>query len=352
MVFRRASSTVMVAVAVTALLGLVTWGSAAASSPAAASPAQATAASVQSAADQPDMGEMMAAMAQMQEMMGQMMGMMAGDVMSGTMPMATSEVMSGTVPAHGMAHGEAGRMGQMMAMMGEMQSMMAQMQSMMADGMMSGGMMSGEMPMMGQTPAHSGVTMVMPMAGGMVCVLPASDKMMGGEMSGMMDHMSGMMEQMGDMGMMGEMPMMQGMDMGGMMGQDAAASDESAEAEAATAVAGATAAAPQTGQLGEIEVKVTPPDLTNVAGETMDFTVDLNATGADLGLDLSELATLRIGDHEMPAAAWEVAFDHGHHVSGILQFPAHVSGAVDSATLTLTDPEGGPDVILSWPAVE
>ena len=105
----------------------------------------------------------------------------------------------------------------------------------------------------------------------------------------------------------------------------------------------------QTGSLGAIEVKVTPPDLSNIQGETIDFTVDLNATGTDLSFDLSKLATLQVGEHNMPATAWEVALDHGHHVSGILKFPAHMKGAIESATVVLTDPAGGPDLKLTWP---
>ncbi len=326
MSFQRINSMVIVAAALAVLFGVADWTGAAASSPAAVQQV----AGARQADDPPDMGEMMAAMAEMQEMMGQMMGMMAGDMMADDMPMAASEVMSGTMPAHGMARGD---MGQMMAMMGEMQTMMAGMQSMMAEGMMAGGMRG-----MDDMQGHA----MMPM---MPMVMPMPMMMM--PMGGDMMTLCSMMDKMGDMGMMGEMPMMEGMDMGGMMAEDADEGDDTAAAASAT-----PAAAAQTAQLGEIEVKVTPPDLSNVTGETLDFTVDLNATGADLGLDLAELATLRVGDHEMPASSWAVAFDHGHHVNGILQFPAHMKGAIDSATLVLADPAGGPEVTLTWPAAE
>ena len=245
------------------------------------------------------MGSMMAKMAEMQGMMARMQRMMASDMMGGDMPMSADM---------------QERMSEMMDMMGEMQGMMADMQ-----GMMAGGMMAGDAP---------------------------------GGMAGMGQSQGGGMMQGMDMGkMMGQMPMMQGgMDMGGMMGgQGGAQGAGPAAGPAAAAGQPANAAAsPQTATLGDIEVKVTPPDLTNIQGETIDFTVDLNATGADLSFDLSKQATLLIGDHKMPAEAWEVTLDHGHHVAGVLKFPAHMQGKVAGATVVFTDPAGGPDASVSW----
>ena len=304
------------------------------------------------AAAQGGMGGMMANMARMQQMMARMQRMMAGGMMAESMPM------SSTMPMPGMMGGD---MGEMMGMMAEMQEMMAEMQGMMAGEMMAGGMpmggqaqggmqggqtqggmqggqmqggqMQGGMGMMGQMPMMGTVIIVAPMPmGGMMQQMP----MMQGMMSGGM--MSG--------GMMGQMPMMQGMEMGGMMGQGGAPAD------AATGAPAASGGAEQSGTLGAIDVKVTPPDLANIQGDTIDFTVDLNATGTDLGLDLASLATLKIGDHEMAATAWTVKLDHGHHVNGILSFPAHMSGPVAGASLTLTDPAGGEALALTWPAAK
>jgi hypothetical protein len=281
-----------------------------------------------------DMGAMMAKMAEMQGMMARMQRMMASDMMGGDMPMSADMQQ---------------RMSEMMGMMGEMQGMMADMQGMLAGGMMAGdapggmsgmgqsqggGMMQGmDMgKMMGQMPMMGTVIMVMPMP------------MHGGMMQGM------------DMGkMMGQMPMMQGgMEMGGMMGgQGGAQGAGPAAGQAAAAGQPANAAAaPQTAALGDIEVKVTPPDLSNIQGETIDFTVDLNATGADLSFDLAKQATLLIGDHKMPAEAWEVTLDHGHHVAGVLTFPAHMQGKVAGATVVFTDPAGGPEASVSWTTAE
>lgn len=252
-------------------------------------------------------GQMMAHMAKMQGMMARMQQMMAGGMMTSGAPM------TGTMPMAGMMQGD---MGEMMGMMAEMQSMMAEMQGMMAGGM-QGGMMQGGM-----------------MQGG---------GMQGGGMQG-----GGMsqMPMMGTMIMVMPMPMMQGM--GGMMGQN---TPPAGTPGAAATPAQATGTA-QSGKLGEIEVKGTPPDLNNIQGETIDFTIDLNATGANLAFDLAKQATLRIGDHEMPATAWEVAYDHGHHVNGVLKFPAHMQGAVESATLTITGPTGDGELTLTWPPTE
>jgi len=263
----------------------------------------------------------MAHMARMQRMMARMQRMMADGMMRSSAPM------TGTIPMAGMMQGD---MGEMMGMMAEMQEMMAEMQGMMAGGIRIGG------PMQGQ-PMQGGMMGQTPMMGTMILIAPMP-------MSGMMHQMPGMMMQGMNMGgMMGQMPMMQGMD--GMMGQGApqAASPASTPAQAGDA---------QTGKLGDIEVKVTPPDLSNIQGDTIDFTVDLNATGADLSFDLAELATLSIAGHAMPATAWEVAYDHGHHVNGVLKFPAHMSGPVESAELTIADTTGGESLTLTWSAAQ
>ncbi|HAJ35065.1 MAG TPA: hypothetical protein DCL15_05175 [Chloroflexi bacterium] len=273
------------------------------------------------------MGQMMAHMARMQAMMARIQRMMAGGMMGSSAPM------TGTMPMTGMMQGD---MGEMMAMMAEMQEMMAEMQ-----GMMAGEIMASDMPMGGQMQGQQvqgGMMGQMPMMGTMILIAPMP-------MSGMMQQMPGMGMtpgmNMGDM--MGQMPMMQGMGMGGMMEQGA--SQAAAPASPSTP---AQRFAAQIGKLGAIDVKVTPPDLSNIQGDMIDFTVDLNATGADLSFNLAEMATLRIVGHAVPATAWEVVYDHGHHVNGVLKFPAHMSGPVESATLTITDPEGGESLELTW----
>ena len=52
------------------------------------------------------------------------------------------------------------------------------------------------------------------------------------------------------------------------------------------------------------------------------------------------------------SALWEVTLDHGHHVAGVLKFPAHMQGAVEGATVVFTDPAGGPEASVSWTTAE
>lgn len=336
---RMSLSGFLAAFALALTLGVLSWGNAQASTAAAIEEgalqqtmpmtgtmpgpgAAGTGMSMQPEMGQSDMGQMMAHMARMQAIMARMQRMMAGGMMGSSAPI------TGTMPMTGMMHGD---MGEMMAMMAEMQEMMAEMQSMMAGTIAAGGMpMGGQMQGQQMQGAMMGQ---MPMMGTMIFVVPMP--------------VGGMMQGMSMGGMMGQMPMMQGMGMSGMMGQGSSQSVASATPSAPT-----QGYAAQTGKLGAIEVKVTPPDLSNIQGDTIDFTVDLNAAGVDLGFDLAELATLSISGHAMPATAWEVAYDHGHHVNGVLKFPAHTSGSVESITLTITDPEGGDDLTLTWPPAQ
>lgn len=257
---------------------------------------------------QPGMVQMMSHMAKMQGMMAKMQRMMTSDMLGGDMPM-TADMQQ--------------RMSEMQGMMAEMQGMMAEMQGMMAGGMMGGGASGG----MGQ-PQGGGMMSQMPMMGAVIMVMPMP--MQGGMMQG---------------------GMMQGMNMGSMMGGQNAPQRGPSVASDAQGDAN-PAAAPQTVTLGDIAVKVTPPDLTNLQGETIDFIVDLNATGVDLSFDLAKHATLLIGDQRMPAEAWKVTLDHDHHVAGVLKFPAHMQGAVDGATVVFTDPAGGPEASVSWTTAE
>jgi hypothetical protein len=271
------------------------------------------------------MGAMMAHMARMQGMMAQMQRMMAGGMMESGTPMTD------TMPMAGMMQGD---MGEMMA---EMQGMMAEMQQMMAGEMMAGGMhMNGQQQrqrMQGQ-PMQGGMMGQMPMMGTMIFVVPMP-------ISGMMHQMPGMTMQGMDMGGM----MMQGMDMGNRSGMGGMTGQGANQGAAPTPTAKGDV---QSGALGAIEVKVTPPDLSNIQGSTIDFTVDLNATGVDLSFDLAELAQLSIAGHAMPATAWEVVYDHGHHVNGVLKFPAHMTGPIESAELTIADPEDRESLTLTW----
>lgn len=74
---------------------------------------------------------------------------------------------------------------------------------------------------------------------------------------------------------------------------------------------------------GAVTVKVTPLNLGNPSA-TLDFEVVLDTHSVDLSMDLTQLATLRADTGaEVNASAWPVG--SGHHVEGILSFPARTA---------------------------
>lgn len=89
---------------------------------------------------------------------------------------------------------------------------------------------------------------------------------------------------------------------------------------------------------GAVAVSITPLNIGQDAA-TLDFEVALNTHSVDLGMDLSKLASLTTDKGAAVAAATWNAPSGGHHVSGMLSFPAAVDGAalLDGATrITLT----------------
>ncbi len=95
---------------------------------------------------------------------------------------------------------------------------------------------------------------------------------------------------------------------------------------AAPAAPLATADATLVDEQGAVSVAVTPLDLA-AAGATIDFQVVMNTHSVELDMDLAGLATLETdGGLSLTPAAWDAA-SGGHHVSGVLSFPATVDGA-------------------------
>jgi hypothetical protein len=89
---------------------------------------------------------------------------------------------------------------------------------------------------------------------------------------------------------------------------------------------------------GSVEVAVTPLNL-NGDSSTLDFDVALNTHSVDLSMDLTSLATLKsdIG-LGVTAVTW-AGPSGGHHVSGMLSFPANVDGIAildGASSLTMT----------------
>ncbi len=81
----------------------------------------------------------------------------------------------------------------------------------------------------------------------------------------------------------------------------------------------------QSDDQGAVTVQITPLNLDN-PGNSLDFEVALDTHSVDLNMDLSTLSTL-ITDtgHTLKASEWE-APRGGHHVRGVLRFPAVEAG--------------------------
>jgi hypothetical protein len=107
----------------------------------------------------------------------------------------------------------------------------------------------------------------------------------------------------------------------------------------------------QLDEQGFVEVAVTPLNLNAPSG-TLDFNVGLNTHSVDLSMDLAAVATLEADNGlGVEAVTWD-APSGGHHVSGVLSFPALVDGGklLDGAshlTLKIHNVDA-PERIFTW----
>lgn len=107
----------------------------------------------------------------------------------------------------------------------------------------------------------------------------------------------------------------------------------------------------QLDEQGFVEVAVTPLNL-NALSDSLSFSVGLNTHSVDLGMDLAPLATLEADNGlGVQAVMWD-APRGGHHVSGVLSFPADVDGArllegASHLTLTIHDVDT-PERSFAW----
>jgi hypothetical protein len=120
----------------------------------------------------------------------------------------------------------------------------------------------------------------------------------------------------------------------------------------ADAAPAAAASEQRTATVGAIEVKVAPVNLFDPSGETLDFSVDLEAQGQPLDLDLAAMANLVIDGEETSATGWKVNFDHGHHINGTLSFPlADVAGTLTKGAtvmIHIDKPDGEGHAMFNW----
>ncbi len=102
---------------------------------------------------------------------------------------------------------------------------------------------------------------------------------------------------------------------------------------------------------GAVSVAVTPVDL-GLDTTTLAFEVAMNTHSVDLSMDLAKLATLTTDNGRTVSATLWDAVPGGHHVSGVLTFPAVVEGtAVLEGTteliLTITNVDA-PSRTFTW----
>lgn len=78
-------------------------------------------------------------------------------------------------------------------------------------------------------------------------------------------------------------------------------------------------------QQGAVEVVIVPQNL-NAPQETLDFEVSLNTHSVDLSMDLAAVASLKTDTGLVLKASGWTGPSGGHHVNGILSFPASIDG--------------------------
>lgn len=104
---------------------------------------------------------------------------------------------------------------------------------------------------------------------------------------------------------------------------------------------------------GSVTVEVTTEKINSVAG-TIEFFVVMNTHSVELNMDLAALASLTTDTGvSVNGMAWDAPRE-GHHVEGILSFPASVNGAsvldgTTQLTLTIRDVDAA-ERVFSWQA--
>lgn len=106
----------------------------------------------------------------------------------------------------------------------------------------------------------------------------------------------------------------------------------------------------RTDSQGSVEFAITPLNLQE-SGETLDFEVGMNTHSVDLSWDLAALSVLRT-DAGLEARGLSWPISSGHHVGGVLSFPAQVDGApllagASELTLIIRD-AGAAERVFSW----
>jgi len=103
---------------------------------------------------------------------------------------------------------------------------------------------------------------------------------------------------------------------------------------------------------GAVEFAVSPQSWTREANGTIEFEISMNTHSVDLSMDLAKLSTLQT-DLGASVAALDWTGGSGHHVVGVLRFPAATSTGLPildgSALLILTVRDvDAPARIFQW----
>ncbi len=103
---------------------------------------------------------------------------------------------------------------------------------------------------------------------------------------------------------------------------------------------------------GAVEVAVTPLDFNEGFDEVIRFDVSMNTHSVDLAMDLAKLSILTTDlGSSLPADSWSGG--SGHHVRGVLVFPAHkadgslLMAGASELILTIRDVDA-PERVFVW----
>jgi len=99
---------------------------------------------------------------------------------------------------------------------------------------------------------------------------------------------------------------------------------------------------------GAVTFTVKPLNLGDAQAPTVDFEVAMNTHSVDLAFDLSRLSLLKTDTGVEAAASVWSGPGGGHHVSGILSFPADKVTNARSLTLIIKDVSGVPERTFNW----
>ena len=110
---------------------------------------------------------------------------------------------------------------------------------------------------------------------------------------------------------------------------------------------------PQVDTQGAVSVELQPLNLNN-PGHTIKFSVAMNTHSVNLDMNLADLATLETDTGlRVSASEWETPTAGGHHVRGVLHFPAAVDGEpvitpeTRQITITIQNVDA-PERIFRW----